>query len=166
MTSRHMDCGLLPENVTSLLKPELRFSHCHHQPLSALSSLPHLFSNKDVGGFLLRYPMPCWGFIFTSSPGQLYAKQLIARPDSPCQLTLYPAGCLTMQSAPHLCPDQLHPQSGRRHAMHLKTLDASTGKEIHAVVNKNLSMQHVLGLGVSYSQIHSIGQIFTRQMFL
>lgn len=49
-------------------------------------------------------------FHFTSSPGQLYAKQISARPDSPCQLSLHPAGCLTMQSAAHLWPDRLHSQ--------------------------------------------------------
>lgn len=49
-------------------------------------------------------------FHFTSSPGRLYAKQHSARLDSPCQLALHPAGCLTMQSAAHLWPGRLHSQ--------------------------------------------------------
>lgn len=94
---------------------------CHQQPLFfALSFLARLFSNRDVGGFSPPLSVPCWGFIFTASPGQLYAKQLSAGPNSPCQLTLYPAGCLTVQSAPHLCPDQLHsPKAKNTHFAHV-----------------------------------------------
>ncbi len=66
---------------------------CLSSLISSLIKIWDVFSS--ITRALLR-------FHFTSSPGRLYAKQLSARPDSPCQLTLHPAGCLTMQSAAHL----------------------------------------------------------------
>lgn len=134
VTSRHMGSGLLPENVTSLLKPDLMFpqyssftkwevveENSQHANLVEVRFC-NLFSNQSSFYLpLVFFLIKTWAvfssithvllrFHFTSSPGRLYAKQLGGRPDAPCQLTLHPAGCLTMQSAPHLWPDQLHSQ--------------------------------------------------------
>lgn len=98
-----MDRGLLAEDVTSLFKSDPSslqhgISAIYVRMFNSLCSLstthPPLPSDKDVGDFSPPLPVPCWGFIFTSSPGHLCAKLLGAGPDSTCQLTLKPAGCL------------------------------------------------------------------------
>lgn len=91
VTSGHMDRGLLPERCYIFIKarPEFPTARCLCHHCSYINSFCSL-SLPSLIFFLIK----TWVVFFPPLP------MLSVRPDSPCQLTLHPAGYLTMQPAP------------------------------------------------------------------